>query len=160
MKRMWIPLAIVVVAVFAANTHAAVINYLFPIDGSQVVPPVSTPATGTGMVTLDTVGNTIDWNITFQGLLGTETAAHFHGPAPAGSNAGVQVPLPLGSPKIGQSAITDAQEADIMAGLWYVNIHSSMYPGGEIRGQVVPEPASLAVLGIGALAVMLRRRCR
>jgi hypothetical protein len=53
----------------------------------------------------------------------------------------------------GTATITDAQETDLLAGLWYVNIHTTTSGGGEIRGQVyatlVPEPASLLMLGLG-----------
>lgn len=141
-----------------APVEGALVNYNFPIDGSQQVPPVVTAASGTGLVTLDTVTNQLDWNITFSGLITPEIAAHFHGPAPVGVNAGVQISLALGSPKIGSQIITAAQEADVLAGLWYVNIHSQTFPGGEIRGQVVPEPMTVMLLGLGGLALLRKRR--
>ena len=65
--------------------------------------------------------------------------AHFHGPAAAGANAGVQVPVPksaLASPMKGTVALTDAQIADLEAGKWYFNIHTAADPGGEVRGQL------------------------
>jgi len=53
--------------------------------------------------------------------------------------------------------------ANLIAGDAYINVHSVAFPGGEIRGQiecngVVPEPASIAALSIGALALIRRRR--
>ena len=158
MKRI---LALTIVALIwcvGATADAAIINYVFPIDQSQVAPPTGSPATGSGNVTLDTVTRALNWNINFSGLLGTQTNAHFHGPAIVGQNAGVQVGIGLGSPAIGNTVLTVSQSTDLQAGLWYVNIHSTSFPGGEIRGQVVPEPASLALLGVGALAVIRRRR--
>lgn len=73
------------------------------------------------------------------GLSGPATAAHFHGPASAGANAGVVVPFAnAASPIEGQATITAAQAADLMAGRWYANIHTAANPGGEIRGQMLP----------------------
>ena len=66
------------------------------------------------------------------------TAAHFHGPAEAGKNAGVAVPIPnaASSPVKGEATLTDAQAADLLGGKYYINIHTAANPGGEIRGQV------------------------
>jgi hypothetical protein len=71
-------------------------------------------------------------------LSGPATAAHFHGPAEPGKNAGVKVPIPnaTASPTEGSATLTDEQAADLMAGKYYVNVHTAANPGGEIRGQV------------------------
>jgi hypothetical protein len=71
-------------------------------------------------------------------LSGPASAAHFHGPAAPGQNAGVIVPFPNPeSPIRGEATLTEAQAADLLAGRWYVNVHSRAHPGGEIRAQVV-----------------------
>ena len=72
------------------------------------------------------------------GLSGPATAAHFHGPAEAGKNAGVEVPIPNAgtSPVEGSATLTEAQAADLTGGKLYVNVHTAANPGGEIRGQV------------------------
>lgn len=147
---------------FAA--HAAIINLYATLDAAQEVPANASLGTGSATMTLDDVSNQLDWNIVFSGLTGDATAAHFHGPAAPGVNAGVQVNIGaisgLTSPMIGSTTITDTQEADLLAGLWYINIHTAMYPGGEIRGQVqvVPVPAAIWLLGSGLVALFGWRR--
>jgi hypothetical protein len=161
----------VLLSIFAVclTAHAAqALNYEFSIslDGAQETPPVATPATGTGSLFLDdTTGN---WTAsgTFQNLLGTSSNAHIHGPAAVGAGpAGVVVGLSFTSGVTsgtwsGAGTFTAPQMADLLNELYYVNIHSTSFTGGEIRGQIliVPEPgtAVLVALGVGWLAV--RRR--
>src|SRR5258708_40003769 len=78
------------------------------------------------------------WTLTYSGLSAPATAAHFHGPAEPGKNAGVKVPIPnaTASPAQGSATLPDEQAADLMAGQYYVNVHTAANPGGEIRGQV------------------------
>jgi hypothetical protein len=107
------------------------------LDGNQVVNPSGSTAAGFGCFVLNP-DNTLDFQISYVGLLGVETGAHIHGPAPAGVNAGVQFPLPAGNPKIGTvGPLTAVQAADLVNGLYYVQIHTTLYPGGEIRGQIL-----------------------
>jgi hypothetical protein len=102
------------------------------------VPPNDSAATGTVTVILDTATKKLTWEGTYSGLSGPATAGHFHGPAEAGKNAGVAVPItPNTSPLKGSADLTDAQAADLLGGKWYVNIHTDAHKGGEIRGQVV-----------------------
>ncbi|MDR8763944.1 hypothetical protein FEP90_05670 [Burkholderia multivorans] len=87
------------------------------------------------------MSHTLRWTVTYANLTGPATAAHFHGPAPVGQNAGVQVPIPkdaLASPIKGSAELTDAQVTDLMGGKWYFNVHTSAHPSGEIRGQMLP----------------------
>ena len=87
--------------------------------------------------TYDTDSKKLSWTGTYSGLSGPATAAHFHGPAEAGKNAGVAVPItPNTSPLAGSATLTDAQAADLQGGRWYVNVHTAANPGGEIRGQL------------------------
>ena len=65
---------------------------------------------------------------------------HFHGPAEAGKNAGVVLPIaPAKSRMEGSATLTDAQAADLAAGKWYVNVHTAANKDGEIRGQVLKD---------------------
>ena len=110
------------------------------LSGSQEVPPTTSTATATANATLDPDG-TLHWNVAYQGLSGPAAAAHFHGPAAPGANAGVVVNIGeqgLASPMQGAAHLTAGQIADLESGRWYINIHTAANPNGEIRGQVTP----------------------
>jgi hypothetical protein len=102
------------------------------------VPATTSSATGTADLDYDAATKKLSWKVSYSGLSGPATAAHFHGPAEVGKNAGVAVPIAgiANSPAEGSATLTDAQAADLLAGKLYVNIHTAANPGGEIRGQV------------------------
>jgi hypothetical protein len=108
------------------------------LDGKSEVPPNSSAATGSADVDYDPASKKLRWKLSYSGLSGPATAAHFHGPAEAGKNAGIAVAIPnaTSSPVEGSATLTDAQAADLTAGKYYINIHTAANPGGEIRGQV------------------------
>jgi hypothetical protein len=108
------------------------------LTAASQVPPNASKGTGALTGTYDPTTKKLTWNVTFADLSGPPTAAHFHGPAAAGANAGVVVPQKDGmaSPMKGEATLTDAQAADLLAGMWYFNIHTEANKGGEIRGQV------------------------
>ncbi len=116
------------------------------LQGSQETPPNPSTATGNATFSIDTVANTLTFNITFRGLQGNFRDAHIHGPAGIGVPAGILfnltpfVDLPNGTIN-GVWNYTDANktnETRILSGLTYVNIHSlPNFGGGEIRGQIV-----------------------
>jgi hypothetical protein len=107
------------------------------IDGFQETPPVATAATGSACFVLDQTAHTLSYNVTFAGLGSPEISAHIHTGA-FGVPGGVTFVFGAGSPKIGVFATTPAQEATILASGMYVNIHSVVFSGGEIRGQIIP----------------------
>lgn len=155
-------------AMFAATAvcHAGTTyTFNFMLTGDQEVPAVDTTGIGNATVTLDTFTLMLNWDVTYSDLLSDTTAAHFHGPAMPGMNAGIQVNIgdsgPLGGTSgffQGSTTITEDQAQEILDGLWYINIHTTGNPGGEIRGQVVPAPGALALLGLAGLAGTQRRR--
>ncbi|KJC42793.1 CHRD domain-containing protein [Bradyrhizobium sp. LTSP885] len=108
------------------------------LDGKSEVPANTSAGTGTADIDYDAASKKLTWKLTYSGLSGPATAAHFHGPTEAGKNAGVAVAIPnaTSSPVEGSATLTDAQAADLLAGKYYVNVHTAASPGGEIRGQV------------------------
>src|SRR4030088_2447813 len=108
------------------------------LDGKSEVPANTSAGTGTADIDYDAASKKLTWKLAYSGLSGPATAAHFHGPAEAGKNAGVAVAIPsaTSSPAEGSATLTDAQAADLVAGKYYVNVHTAANPGGEIRGQV------------------------
>lgn len=108
------------------------------LDGKSEVPPNASAGAGTADIDYDAASKKLSWKLTYSGLTGPATAAHFHGPAEPGKNAGVAVAIPNAttSPTEGSATLTDAQAADLAAGKYYINVHTAANPGGEIRGQV------------------------
>ncbi|MFT5589946.1 MAG: hypothetical protein ACI9ZF_002126 [Bradyrhizobium sp.] len=106
------------------------------LNGTQEVPPVSSSAIGTAMITV-TANKSVSGRVTTSGLEGK--AAHIHLGAP-GMNGGVVIGLTKnsdGSWSVPTGAtLTDAQYASYQAGNLYVNVHTALNPGGEIRGQL------------------------
>jgi CHRD domain/PEP-CTERM motif len=169
--------------------HTAVIPFHLTLIGANENPPVASPGTGTADIELDTDLRTLSLDVTFTGLLGLTTAAHIHCCTPPTGNAGVatQVPSFIGFP-LGVTTGTFSQDFDMtlasfynpafiaahggtvdsafdflvagmLTGQTYLNIHSTQFPGGEIRDTLIPEPASLALLGIAlASFAAIRRR--
>ncbi|MCP4619330.1 MAG: CHRD domain-containing protein [Bradyrhizobium sp.] len=108
------------------------------LDGKSEVPATTSAGTGTADIDYDPASKKLSWKLTYSGLSGPAIAAHFHGPAEAGKNAGVAVAIKdvATSPVEGSATLTDEQAADLIAGKYYINIHTAANPGGEIRGQV------------------------
>jgi hypothetical protein len=128
------------ILMFAAGAACAdVITFSAALKGSSEVPPNDSKGTGEVKATLDTDTHAFTYTATYSGLSGPGIAAHFHGPATPGADAGVQVPVPaanVASPINGTATLTDAQIDQLKDGKWYFNVHTKAIPGGEIRGQL------------------------
>lgn len=154
------------------------------LSGSQEVPVRATPATGFGIADLN--GNILSVTITFSGLTTPNAAAHIHCCVPIGTNGPVAIDFVDAGFPTGVTSGTYSQTFDLsvlttyttgfrtanggtiasvqaafLAGLnsgrTYFNIHTSQFPGGEIRGQI-PEPATLGLLGLGIAGLGIARR--
>jgi hypothetical protein len=144
---------------------AQVLYYHATLNGEQA----GTPSTGTGFAdaTFDVPTSVLTFSTTWTGLGSATTNGHIHRGA-IGVSGPVTVPfpgLPLGA-TFGTYAntfvLTASQVTDLLTGLDYVNIHTTQFPAGEIRGQLlgVPEPSTYALGGAGLLALLVCRRIR
>jgi hypothetical protein len=182
--------AIFSIILLSPAAEAATVRYVATLSGASEVPPNA--STGTGQVILDIVDElSMSLSVTFSGLTGTTTIAHIHN-APAGINGPIMTSVPSfpGFPT-GVTEGSYAQTLDLsLASTWnpafitssggtadgakaiflselaqgeaYFNLHSSAFPGGELRGQLsavpLPPALSFALLGFAALGVAGRRR--
>jgi hypothetical protein len=133
-----IAIAAAALALSVTAARAETIKLKANLTGPAETPPTDSKATGTLSGTFDTATRTLTWTVDYSGLTGPAVAAHFHGPAPAGKPAPIEVPLkpPLDSPMKGSASLTDSEAKDLMEGMMYFNIHTAAHKGGEIRGQV------------------------
>jgi hypothetical protein len=122
----------------ASPALADLVKMKATLDGGQQNPPIVSKGKGTAALGFDTVTKKLSWTVKYSGLSGPATAGHIHGPAAIGENAGPVVPFKgkLKSPIKGSATLTDAQATDLMAGKYYVNIHTAANKDGEIRGQI------------------------
>ncbi|HEY1469481.1 MAG TPA: CHRD domain-containing protein [Candidatus Acidoferrum sp.] len=166
MRRILV-LVLVFGVLFLARTVRADSIFTAMLNGAQE--PTTSTATGFGTVILNTAQTMITVNESWSGLIGgPATATHIHCCALPGVNAGVLFPFAgvpaatSGSIPTQTFAITPIEVAELEAGLMYMNIHDVEFPGGEIRGQILPastpEPASLGLLGLGLLLMLLCAR--
>lgn len=134
---------LVLAALITACDGKTVIEFGATLSTAKEVPPVSGASSGTFLGTLDR--NTKSFAVVgaFKDLTGAATVAHIHGPALANANAdpiltlSVQAGASVGTGSLsGTFTLTDLQIADLDAGKWYVNVHTTANPGGEIRGQI------------------------
>ncbi len=136
------------------------------MDPIQATTNPSNVGNGTGVISgsYDDVSNLLNYSISWADLTSAVTNIHFHLGAP-GVPGGVQlgVPSPFSSPEIGSGIVLNtSQETNLLAGNWYVNVHTSNFGGGEIRGQVlvtpVPEPTTGIMAMLSIAGCMSRRK--
>lgn len=116
------------------------------LSGAQEVPAITTSGTGSAKLVFDPVLKTLNYNITW--TLGSSTATtsamHFHGAEDGSDLKSSGVALGITGFATGSSgtlvgttvALSDVQVAQLLAGKWYLNIHSSTVGSGELRGNI------------------------
>ena len=132
--------ALAVLAAFALSpAYADTMKYKAMLNGATEVPANDTKGTGSIEADYDTATKKLSWSGEYAGLTGPAIAAHFHGPAAPGVNAGVLVPVDAKeTPFKGSAMLSDEQAKDFADGKVYFNIHTTANKGGEIRGQLAP----------------------
>jgi hypothetical protein len=121
----------------SSSASASVARLRASLSGAAEVPPNDKNGKGEAEVTLNRDTGQLTYRVTYSGLSGPATGAHIHGPAAAGANAGIVVPFASPqSPISGEAKLNPTQVGDVLAGMYYVNVHTAAHPGGEIRGQL------------------------
>ncbi len=171
MKKLALVLAVSAAALLTPSVINASTIFVANLNGASEVPANASPGFGFGTVVLNDAQDQITVDESWSGLTGTATASHIHGPALPGTNAPVLFPF-SGVPATTSGtipeqtfAITPTQVAQLQAGMFYMNVHTAIFPGGEIRGQLelaTPEPGSMALMGFGlaTLLGLVSRRLR
>jgi hypothetical protein len=169
MKKAALLASIVLLAIaFTAGIASAQTTFQAVLLGLGENPPNASPASGFGTVVLNLAQTQITVDESWSGLTAPATASHIHGPGGVGTNAPILFPFSgvpaatAGSIPTQTFSITPTQVGYLFAGNLYMNVHTSVFPGGEIRGQLllVPEPGTALLVGLGivALGFIFRRR--
>jgi hypothetical protein len=161
-------LALAVLAGIASVCQATITNFTISTTGAQETPPNASGAVGGGIAIFDSSADTISVSLFFAGLSAPATASHIHlgvlgVPGPVIVSFVPFTPAAtFGSIVGGPLAFPVADIPALLAGNTYFNIHDPIYPGGEVRGQLVPvpEPATIALAGLALSAFVARRRAK
>ena len=156
-------------------SRAQLVLFEAHLTAGQENPPTASTATGFGTASLDLATDWFIFNDTFSGLTGGSTASHIHSPGAVGTNGPVLIPFGIANGFVAGSTsgsvsfsgtLTPMQAQQLLGGLFYANVHTANFPGGEIRGQLlqvsspVPEPSTYAFGGVAVLGFLALRRFR
>lgn len=147
------PAIIVLFTIIQLSAKATTYPINVTFSGSQEAPANNSTGTGTFVGTYNDATDSLIYTITFSGLSSNVTAAHFHGFVPPGI-AGPVLFAP-GNPSfptgvmsgtfVDSVKLTQGQEDSLKMGLIYFNIHTSNFPGGELRAQLFLQDGSFIV---------------
>ena len=115
------------------------------LTATQETPPNTSTATGTATVLLSSDEQTARVSLNFSGLSSAQTDAHIHGPAAAGVAGPILFHVPDGNFSDFEIAPSPTDVQNLKNGLLYINVHSSNFPSGEIRGQFTPSASASSV---------------
>jgi CHRD domain/Secretion system C-terminal sorting domain len=114
-------------------------GYSINLSGANGVPPIQTPGRGAGYAVLRQSDSTLAYRATVFGLTGPITVSHFHVGA-AGISGGVATPISFvtsgGNTTDSTWKLNTTSFDNLGAERLYMNVHTAMNAGGEIRGQV------------------------
>ena len=154
-----------VILALTCATHAQTRTFNVTLTGPQEVTTQGgdPDGFGSGIVTLNGATNTATWELHY-GNLDPVTDSHIHVGA-FGVGGGVVIPFgpgnTLGTPNTLSGSVVDPDVSAALANPanYYVNIHTSAYLAGAVRGQL-PEPGALGLLAVAGLGILRRRRAR
>jgi hypothetical protein len=140
MKKLFYFMGILSVLALQSINAAAQQVFVANLSSAQEVPANASTGTGVATVTLNAAETQITVNVTYSSLSSNADMGHIHGAAPVGVNAGVLFPFSAVSGTSGTInqtfSLTPTEVAQLRSQLFYVNIHTANFSGGEIRGQL------------------------
>jgi CHRD domain/FG-GAP-like repeat len=141
MNKKFNVLILIAAFMFVLSTTARAETFYAYLSSAQEVPTNASTATGYARVFVNEAAGTLSFTVVFNGLSSTQTASHIHAPAAIGVSTGVAINFGAvggtsGTITGSNVAITPTQLAQIRAHMGYVNVHSTNFSGGEIRGQL------------------------
>jgi len=124
------------------SASGEILHFRAKLAPSSEAPPSQRRGEGLAELTLDTESKLLSWKVTYSGLSGPLTGAHFKAPPEPGSVVGATMDLapPLANPVVSSTRLNDIQIGDLRAGLWSVNLLTAKCPRGELRGDLERAP--------------------
>lgn len=162
-RKFFLTLTIILSAMMFSTTAAAQQKFTVSLHGRQEVPANNSSGNGSCMITLNQTETQITVECAYRNLTSNVVGAHIHDNGPVGVNGPIRFNFNYTGGTSGTIgpvtfSTTPAQIADLRSNKWYVNIHTSNFPGGEIRGQIKRANLSADYDGDGRTDVIVFRQ--